>query len=65
MHSRTVTTLGKQFANAAEQVLRAHARIDELVIDSAVLALDGLFETFLTILDEFGAFPAAIDREIE
>jgi len=65
MHSRTVTTLGKRFANAAEQVLRAHARIDELVIDSAVLALDGLFETFLTILDEFGAFPAAIDREIE
>ena len=28
-------------------------------------AVDGLFETFLTVLDEFAAFPAVIDRELE
>jgi adenylosuccinate lyase len=26
---------------------------------------DGLFETFLTVLDEFGAFPAVIERELD
>ena len=31
----------------------------------AFFAIDGLFETFLTVLDEFGAFPAVIDRELE
>ncbi|MEY2635084.1 MAG: hypothetical protein RIS75_1024, partial [Actinomycetota bacterium] len=28
-------------------------------------AIDGLFETLLTVLDEFGAFPAVINRELE
>ncbi|MGO1993056.1 MAG: adenylosuccinate lyase, partial [Corynebacterium sp.] len=28
-------------------------------------AFDGMCETFLTVLDEFGAFPAMIDRELE
>ena len=31
----------------------------------AFFALDGLFETFLTVLAEFGAFPAVIERENE
>ena len=31
----------------------------------AFFASDGLFETFLTVLDEFGAFPAVIDRELD
>src|SRR5215210_656115 len=28
-------------------------------------ATDGLFQTFLTVLDEFGAFPAVIQRELD
>ena len=28
-------------------------------------AVDGLFETFLTVLGDFGAFPAVIERELE
>ena len=27
--------------------------------------IDGMCETFLTVLDEFGAFPAMIERELE
>ena len=30
-----------------------------------VLAADGLFQAFLTVLDEFGAFPAVIARELD
>ena len=30
----------------------------------AITAFDGLAETTLTVLDEFGAFPAVIDREL-
>ena len=29
------------------------------------VATDGLFQTFLTVLDEFGAFPAVIQRELD
>lgn len=36
-----------------------------VALPDAFFAIDGLFETFLTILDEFGAFPAVIDRELE
>jgi adenylosuccinate lyase len=39
--------------------------VRRVAVPDAFLALDGLFETFLTILDEFGAFPAVIDRELE
>ncbi len=39
--------------------------VRRVALPDAFLALDGLFETFLTILDEFGAFPAVIDRELE
>ena len=31
----------------------------------AFFAADGLFETFLTVLAEFGAFPAVIHRELD
>src|SRR5699024_10545440 len=31
----------------------------------AFFALDGMFETFLTVLDEFGAYPAVIDKELQ
>jgi adenylosuccinate lyase len=36
-----------------------------VALPDAFLAIDGLFETFLTILDDFGAFPAVIDRELD
>lgn len=39
--------------------------VRRVALPDAFLALDGLFETFLTILEEFGAFPAVIDRELE
>jgi adenylosuccinate lyase len=39
--------------------------VRRVALPDAFLALDGLFETFLTVLDEFGAFPAVIDRELE
>ena len=34
-----------------------------MALPDAFFALDGLFETFLTVLDEFGAYPAVIERE--
>ena len=39
--------------------------IRRVALPDAFFALDGLFETFLTVLAEFGAFPAMIDRELE
>ncbi len=39
--------------------------VRRVALPDAFFAIDGLFETFLTILDEFGAFPAVIDRELE
>ena len=30
----------------------------------AFFTIDGIFETLLTVLDDFGAFPAVIDREL-
>ena len=39
--------------------------VRRVALPDAFLALDGLFETFLTILEEFGAFPAVVDRELE
>jgi adenylosuccinate lyase len=40
-------------------VVRRVARPD------AFFATDGLFQTFLTVLDEFGAFPAVVQRELD
>lgn len=39
--------------------------VRRVALPDAFLAIDGLFETFLTVLDEFGAYPAVIDRELE
>ncbi|MDR1766886.1 MAG: adenylosuccinate lyase [Propionibacteriaceae bacterium] len=38
--------------------------IRRVALPDAFFALDGLFETFLTVLEEFGAFPAVIDAEV-
>ena len=38
--------------------------VRRVVLPDAFFALDGLFETFLTVLAELGAYPAVIDREL-
>lgn len=39
--------------------------VRRVALPDSFFALDGLFETFLTVLDDFGAFPAVIDRELD
>ncbi|MFC0627151.1 adenylosuccinate lyase [Kribbella deserti] len=39
--------------------------IRRVALPDAFFALDGLFETFLTVLDEFGVYPAVVERELE
>ncbi|MBB5870852.1 adenylosuccinate lyase [Allocatelliglobosispora scoriae] len=39
--------------------------VRRVALPDAFFALDGLFETLLTVLDEFGAYPAVIDRELD
>ena len=39
--------------------------VRRVALPDAFFAADGLFQTFLTVLDEFGAFPAVIQRELE
>ena len=39
--------------------------VRRVALPDAFFALDGLLETFLTVLDEFGAFPAVIERELD
>lgn len=39
--------------------------VRRVALPDAFFAIDGLFETFLTVLGEFGAYPAVIDRELE
>jgi adenylosuccinate lyase len=35
-----------------------------VALPDAFYAIDGLLETFLTVLDDFGAYPAVIEREL-
>ncbi|MCU0265838.1 MAG: adenylosuccinate lyase [Actinomycetia bacterium] len=39
--------------------------VRRVALPDAFFAADGLFETFLTVLDEFGAFPAVVARELD
>jgi adenylosuccinate lyase len=39
--------------------------VRRVALPDSFFALDGLFETFLTVLDEFGAYPAVIARELD
>lgn len=39
--------------------------VRRVALPDACYALDGMFETFLTVLDDFGAFPAVIEAELE
>ncbi len=38
--------------------------VRRVALPDAAYATDGLYETFLTVLDEFGAFPALIETEL-
>jgi adenylosuccinate lyase len=39
--------------------------VRRIALPDAFLAADGLFQTFLAVLDGFGVYPAVIDRELE
>jgi adenylosuccinate lyase len=39
--------------------------VRRVALPDAFFALDGLFETFLSVLDDFGAFPAVINAELQ
>jgi adenylosuccinate lyase len=39
--------------------------VRRVALPDAFFAVDGLLETTLTVLDEFGAFPAVIERELD
>jgi len=39
--------------------------VRRVALPNAFFAADGLFETFLTVLAEFGAFPAVVGRELD
>jgi len=39
--------------------------VRRVALPDAFFALDGLFETFLDVLEDFGAFPAVIDAELQ
>jgi adenylosuccinate lyase len=39
--------------------------VRRVALPDACFTIDGLFETFLTVLSEFGAYPAVIERELE
>ncbi len=39
--------------------------VRRVALPDAFFAADGLFQTFLTVLEEFGAFPAVIQRELD
>ncbi len=38
--------------------------VRRVALADSFYAIDGLYETFLTVLDEFGAFPAVIEKEL-
>ncbi len=39
--------------------------VRRVALPGAFFAADGLFETFLTVLDDFGAYPAVVRRELD
>lgn len=57
-----VTTLGKRFANAGEEVLRAYHRVDRVAADLPLRGLKGPMGTAQDQLDLLGGDTAALDR---
>jgi adenylosuccinate lyase len=39
--------------------------VRRVALPDGFFALDGLYQTFLTVLDDFGAYPAVISRELD
>src|SRR4051794_16725500 len=39
--------------------------VRRVALPDAFYAIDGLLETFLTVLEDFGAYPAVIERELQ
>src|SRR3546814_20072684 len=39
--------------------------VRRVALPDAFLAADGLFQTFLSVLETFGAYPAVVQRELE
>jgi adenylosuccinate lyase len=39
--------------------------VRRVALPDAFFAIDGCYETFLTVLDEFGAYPAVIQKELD
>jgi adenylosuccinate lyase len=39
--------------------------VRRVVLPDASYAIDGMFETFLTVLEDFGAYPAVIEGELD
>ena len=39
--------------------------VRRIAVPDAFFAIDGLFETFLTVLGDFGAYPAVVQRELD
>lgn len=39
--------------------------VRRVALPDAFFAIDGLYQTFLTVLDEFGVYPAVVDRELD
>src|SRR3546814_7428215 len=39
--------------------------VRRVALPDAFLAADGLFQTFLSVLETFGAYPALVQRELE
>src|SRR5690348_15195683 len=39
--------------------------VRRVALPGAFFATDGLYETFLTVLDEFGAYPAVVQRDLD
>ena len=60
-HLAMVTALAGSQWNEGDVACSVVRRV---ALPDAFLALDGLFETFLTVLVDFGAYPAVIEREL-
>jgi adenylosuccinate lyase len=60
-HLAMVTALAGDQWNEGDVACSVVRRV---ALPDAFLALDGLFETFLTVLVDVGAFPAVIEREL-
>jgi adenylosuccinate lyase len=39
--------------------------VRRVALPGAFFAADGLYQTFLTVLDDFGAYPAVVQRELD